>query len=245
MTALIVGASAGLGRALGRSLARRGIRRLILVARDPRDLEAEAAHLRLLYGCDVYPVVADATNLTALTEGIRAVVSPTAPLRHLLFPIGASRDDDDGSIGPADVQGLVTTNLTSVMATVQHFLPDLLAAESANIVGFGSIAAIRGRGANMAYAAAKRGLESYFESLRHRTARSGTRVQFYRLGYLDTQQAFGKPLRFPAAAPDAIAERVTRNLGRDLGTVTLPSFWRLVGLLVRAAPWSIYKRLSF
>ncbi|KAA0677440.1 SDR family NAD(P)-dependent oxidoreductase [Azospirillum brasilense] len=245
MTTLIVGASAGLGRALGRALARHGHSRLILVARDPRDLDAEAAHLRHVHGCDVRTVTADATDLAALVAGIRSAVPPDAPVRHILFPIGASRSDDDGRIPPKALQGLVTTNLTAVMATVQSLLPDLLAAESADVVGFGSIAAIRGRGANMAYAAAKRGLESYFESLRHKTARSGVHIQFYRLGYLDTQQAFGKKLLFPVASPDAIAERVVGNLGRDLGTVTLPAFWRLVGLLVRALPWAFYKRTAF
>ncbi|CAO3383411.1 SDR family NAD(P)-dependent oxidoreductase [Azospirillum argentinense] len=249
MTTLIVGASAGLGRALGRALARHGHRNLVLVARDTQDLDAEAAHLRMVYGCTVRTVVADAADPQAMATAIRSAIPADDPVRHALFPIGASRNDDDGRMGTAALQGLVATNLTSVMATVQSCLPDLVAAGnhsgSADIVGFGSIAALRGRGANMAYAAAKRGLESYFESLRHKLAPSGVRVQFYRLGYLDTQQAFGKKLLFPVASPDAIAETVARNLGRDLGTVTLPAFWRLVGLLVRALPWPLYKRAAF
>ena len=94
---------------------------------------------------------------------------------------------------------LVNANLVSVMAAVGQFLPAMLARNGGNIVGIGSVAALRGRGGNVAYAAAKRGLESYFESLRHRTASTGVRVQFYRLGDVDTALIFGRRLPFPLA----------------------------------------------
>jgi len=49
VTALVLGATAGLGRALSRALAAEGYD-IALMARDPADLSAEAAHLRCVYG---------------------------------------------------------------------------------------------------------------------------------------------------------------------------------------------------
>jgi NAD(P)-dependent dehydrogenase (short-subunit alcohol dehydrogenase family) len=121
----------------------------------------------------------------------------------------------------------------------------LIESGGGNIVGFGSVAAIRGRGANVVYAAAKRGLESYFESLRHRTAASGVRVQFYPLGYVATQMSFGHPMRFPVAAPEWIARRVADGLDRDLGLVHLPRFWAGIAPVVRAVPWRLYRKARF
>ena len=62
------------------------------------------------------------------------------------------------------------------------------------IVGFGSIAGARGRSRNIVYAAAKRGLQTYFESLRHGHLPSALRVQFHRLGFLRSNLTFGMKL---------------------------------------------------
>ena len=50
---------------------------------------------------------------------------------------------------------------------------------------------VPGRSRNVAYSAAKRALASFFESLRHAFADSGVVVQFYVLGYMDTELAAG------------------------------------------------------
>lgn len=242
MSALVFGASAGLGRALARELAARR-ENLVLVARDSEDLAAEAAHLRTVYGVAVEWMALDASDPHA-TEKLTGLSGASA-IHDLFFPVGMGIEEDDGLLPPATIAALVGANLTSVMATISLFLPRLLAANIGNIVGIGSVAALRGRSRNIAYAAAKRGLESYFESLRHRTAVTGVRVQFYRLGYLDTQMSFGRRLPFPKASAQAIARTVVRNLGRDVGCVTLPAFWRPIGWALRALPWCIYRRLNF
>jgi short-subunit dehydrogenase len=243
VTSLIFGASAGVGRALARRLAARGDS-LVLVARDSRDLEAEAAHLRTTFGIAINWLTMDASSPQAVEQALRPLAE-LGGIRNLLFPVGMANDVDDGLI-PADTSAaIVNANLTSVIGAVALFLPGLLQADRGNIVGFGSVAAIRGRGANVVYAAAKRGLESYFESVRHRTAKTGIRVQFYRLGYVDTQLSYGRKIPFPIATPEKVADHVVRNLDRDIGRVQYPAFWAGIAVLLRALPWIVYRRLQF
>lgn len=243
MTSLIFGASAGVGRALARRLAARGDS-LVLVARDSRDLEAEAAHLRTTFGIAINWLTMDASSPQAVEQALRPLAE-LGGIRNLLFPVGMASNVDDGLI-PADKSAaIVNANLTSVIGAVALFLPGLLQADRGNIVGFGSVAAIRGRGANVVYAAAKRGLESYFESVRHRTAKTGIRVQFYRLGYVDTQLSYGRKIPFPIATPEKVADHVVRNLDRDIGRVQYPAFWAGIAVLFRALPWIVYRRLQF
>jgi short-subunit dehydrogenase len=237
---LILGASAGVGRALGRSLAARG-HDLLLAARGDADLAAEATHLRLVHGANVDWLAVDATDPAAAAALLRNGPAP----RNLLFPVGLAVTNDDCLLPDADTIALININLTSVITTVAALLPALIESGGGNIVGFGSIAAIRGRGANAVYAAAKRGLEGYFESLRHRTAATGVRVQFYRLGYVATQMSYGRPMMLPAANPEWIAERVADGLDRDLGLVHLPRFWAAIAPVVRAVPWRIYRNAKF
>ncbi|HLZ66975.1 MAG TPA: SDR family NAD(P)-dependent oxidoreductase [Aliidongia sp.] len=244
MTTVIFGASAGVGRALSRALAAKG-HRLFLLARDGRDLEAQARHLRTVYGTEVAWLAVDAAQPADVVQALETSLAGVS-VRNLLFPVGMANDQDDGLLPAAALSALINANLVSVMAVTSCLLPRLLEGGGGNIVGFGSVAAIRGRGgANVAYAAAKRGLESYFESIRHRLAGTDVRVQFYRLGYVASQLTFGKQLPFPVVDPEWVAERIVKRLDRDTPTRHLPAFWAIVGALVKALPWRIYRRLRF
>jgi len=241
MRSFVFGASAGVGRALARCLAANG-NDLVLAARGEADLAAEAAHLRLSYGVDVQWLVLDATDPAEVATRVAALRNGALP-QNLLFPVGLSDDGDDCGLNERASADLINANLSSVIATVS--LPALVEGGAGNIVGFGSVAAVRGRSGNVVYAAAKRGLESYFESLRHRTASTEVRVQFYRLGYVATQMSYGRSLPFPVAEPEWIAEQVAAGLGRDLGLVHLPRFWGLIVPAVRAVPWWLFRKSKF
>ncbi|MDP2025014.1 SDR family oxidoreductase [Sulfuriferula sp.] len=244
MRALVVGASAGVGRALCEVLGARGSA-LMLVASDARDLDALAAHLRLVYRVEVQTVAADATRVTEFVEQVGKAAAAFGAIDSLYFPIGASRAEDRGLLGMEQASAILNSNLTVVIGLTSRFLPQLLELPQARIVGFSSIAAIRGRKANVVYSAAKRGLESYFESLRHLTAATGVRVQLYRLGYVATQQSFGQRLLFPVVTPQQVAQEVLRNLDKDIGKVFFPRYWALIALAVSWVPWPIYKKLDF
>jgi short-subunit dehydrogenase len=63
-------------------------------------------------------------------------------------------------------------------------------------------------------------------------------------GFVDTPMtaAFDKgPLW---ARPESIARGIVRALDRGSGTVYLPGFWRLIMLVIRAIPESLFLRLS-
>lgn len=244
MRALVVGASAGVGRALSEALAQRGAD-LLLVASDARDLEVLAAHLQLVYRVKVQTVATDATQVPVFMEQIDKAVEAFGVIDSLYFPIGASRRDDNGLLCNKDAVSILNSNLTVVIAITARFLPQLLELPKARIVGFGSIAAIRGRSANIVYSAAKRGLESYFESLRHLSVASNLRVQLYQLGYVETQQSFGQRILFPAASPQQVALEVLSNENKDIGKRFFPRYWSIIALALTWLPWPIYKKLKF
>jgi short-subunit dehydrogenase len=229
-TWIIVGASSGIGRSLAEELAKRG-GSLVLVSSDGRDLDALAHDLTIRHGVSV----SWTTDHPACPDDIDG----------LFFPIGAIDEGDDCLLPPARADALINTNFRSVVAVIDQFLPRMLEQRRGVIVGFGSIAAARGRTRNAIYAASKRALESYFESLRHRCEASGVAVQFYILGYVDTQLSFGKKLMLPKASPESVARAVVDGLQKGSGVRYLPKFWRLVTAVVRVTPWAIYKRLQF
>ncbi len=244
MISLVLGASAGVGRSLAESLARIGDD-LVLVASDDADLQALAAHIRCVYGCQVFIAATDAACPQRCVDDISAALQGFATPDRLFFPVGISSKHDQGILDASDATRLLHANLTVVISVVGRFLPGIIARGSGNIVGFGSVAAVRGRSSNVVYAAAKRGLESYFESLRHLTASTGVQVVYYRLGYIDSQQSFGQKLLFPKASPNSVSDAIVRNLCKRSGFQTYPWYWSLIGLAVSLVPWPIFKRMRF
>jgi len=243
MTYVIVGASAGVGRALATSFASAG-HDLLLVAPDDRDLRATAADLAIRHGVRARWVATDATDRTC-AERIATVADELGGFDGVLFPIGAVTATDDCRFDPDRTARLLDVNFSAVAAITTRLLPHLLTRPRATIVGFGSVAATRGRGKNVAYSAAKRALASFFESLRHACADSGVAVQFYVLGYMDTELAAGVRSPIPKGDPRALGDLILKNLDRDVGVVYYPRFWRALSVALRGVPWSLFKRLRF
>jgi short-subunit dehydrogenase len=242
MTYVIVGASAGVGRALATRFAAAG-HDLVLVASDERDLRATAADLAIRHGVSTRWVAADAGSDRRCAERIAAAALELGGLDGVLFPIGAVSPADDVSFDADRTARLFDVNFGAVAAIATRLLPQLSARPRAAIVGFGSVAATRGRGKNVAYAAAKRALASFFESLRHACADTGVAVQFYVLGYMDTELAADIRSPIPKGDPQALGDLVLRNLDRNVGVVYYPWFWRVLCVALRAAPWTLFKRL--
>lgn len=241
MTWVVIGASRGLGRELARELARAG-KDLVLVASGAADLVALADELDRKHRVRAIVVVADLGAAEPPIDAVVAAVRGAGSLEGLLLPIGAARSDDDGTLERGAAERLLRVNLLAPMALVAALLPDLLAT-GGTIVGFSSVAAARGRGTNVVYAAAKRGLESYFESLRHGCA--GTlRVQLYVLGYLDTERVTARTV-LPKGDPRRLARLVVRDLGRSFDRRHYPRWWRIIVMGIRWVPWPIFRRLRF
>jgi short-subunit dehydrogenase len=239
-TAIIVGASSGLGRALASALARDGYA-LLLVASDRRDLDALGASLNLEHGIAVRALALDLARETDPGARIAATLEGMPPASALLLPIGQSRDDDDFSLDAGAIGELLAVNLHAPLAIVHALLPRLVEARGV-VVLFGSVAATRGRGRNVVYAGAKRALVSLYESLRHRNRE--VRVQLYELGFMATNLTYGMKLPLPAVEPDVVARTVVRRLRSGSSRRHLPRWWALVAMLVQWMPWFAYRRMK-
>jgi short-subunit dehydrogenase len=244
MKSLIIGASAGLGRALAEELAKKGDE-LFLVASDARDLESLAKDLQIRFGLKVS---SKTINLNSFDAQLFAsdVLKIMPELDNLFLIAGLYDVSSNNSIEAAE--SLIDINFRSPVRIAEAFLSYFESRGQGNIVGAGSIAAIRPREAAPIYGAAKRALEFYVQALRHRFSKlencQRLYTQFYRLGYLDTQMTFGKKLLFPALSPSKAAKIIVARLNTDVELEYLPSWWCVAALVYRCLPWFIFKHLK-
>jgi decaprenylphospho-beta-D-erythro-pentofuranosid-2-ulose 2-reductase len=243
-SAVVVGASSGVGRALATALAAQGFD-LVLLARDARDLEATAADVRLRYGVACSTVVQDIGdmdwNVQSFVETCAARLGRTD---HLLVPAGAVSDDDNGA-NASMVMPIMAANCLGPARLAAAFGSRMAADGGGSIVLFSSIAAAAPRQKNAVYSAAKRALETYAKALRTFLEPQGVRVLVISLGYVDTALSFGAALRFPVATPQEVATYVVKRGLTASGKRHFPAFWWWVTTVLRHLPWFIYRRLSF
>ena len=116
--------------------------------------------------------------------------------------------------------------------------------KNSSIVGFGSVSGLIGRNLNTNYAAAKRALESYFESLAFDTKNTQINIQFYMLGYLDTNLSFGKKLNLPKGKINKLSEIVFKNKNKKFLKTYYPFFWNFITFILKILPFTIVLKLK-
>ena len=94
------------------------------------------------------------------------------------------------------------------------------------------------------YASSKRALESYFESVGFANKKNSVKIQFYTLGYLDTNLSFGKKLILPKGSPHDLSKIVYKNRGKKLGKYFFPKWWGAIVFLLKVLPFSFLVNLN-
>ena len=242
MTYLIIGASSGLGRELAEEFAKNN-KNLLLVSRDERDLLAIKSDLTLKYNISVDYISLDFSNLSQIDEKLLSREDLINKVQGVLFPVGLMFDNDNFETDSENILKLINANYLSITYTISKLLK-YFKEKNSSIVGFGSVSGLLGRNLNSNYAASKRALESYFESLAFEKKFKEINIQFYILGYLDTNLAFGKNLLLPKGSTKRLSGIVFKNLNKKFKKKYFPFFWCFVATILKIIPFSIILSLK-
>ena len=181
-TALVTGASRGIGLAVARALASAGAR-VALMARTADALASAAAAIgreALAVPCDVR----DGARVEAALADVRAAFGGAPDI--LVNNAGAFPLASVVATSPDDFAATLDANLVAPFRLVRALLPDMLARERGHVVTLGSIADRQAFPENGAYAASKFGLRGLHEVLRAELRGTGVRASLVSPGPVDT-----------------------------------------------------------
>jgi uncharacterized protein len=200
--ALIVGGSAGLGRALADVLAQHGAR-LAIVARGQQQLEAAAQDLKSR-GADVLSIPADVTNLDDVKRLSESIHGAWGGIDLMCHCAGRSMRGTTLTTTPADFRDLWETNFLSAVHCIQQFA-EPLTANRGHIVLIGSLASKVAAGYLGAYPASKFPLAALAQQLRMETEQSGLHTLLVCPGPIARDDQHGSSARYASQAPDVPA----------------------------------------
>ena len=180
-TAVVTGATRGIGLAVARALAPEHT--IIIIARNADDLRAVANEIGDA-ACPLPCDLADPAATTAAVERIRTMTDGAPDL--LVNNAGLFKLSPIESTSPEEFSAAIDVNLTAPFRLIRAFLPEMRKRASGHIVSIGSIADRTAFPENGSYAAAKFGLRGLHAVLRAELAGSGVRSTLISPGPVDT-----------------------------------------------------------
>lgn len=155
-TALVTGASQGLGLVLARGLGQAGCR-IILNGRDPSRLDQAALALRSL-GIEILTAPFDVTQAKQINEGLERIAHEAPIIDILVNNAGIQRRAPLAEMDETAFRQVIDANLTSAFLVSRAIVPKMIERKQGKIINICSLMSELGRLGTGNYAAAKGGL---------------------------------------------------------------------------------------
>lgn len=209
-TALVTGASRGIGRAAALLLARQGAR-VVLAARNEALLDEVAGTVRA-NGGDAHPMALDLADHESIPAAVRGLPAEFAAVDILVNNAGITADNLLARMTLEQWQRVLDVNLTGAFVLTKALVRGMMRRRHGRVVSVSSVAGVVGNAGQANYAASKAGLIGFSKSLARELLSRGITVNVVAPGFIETDMT--------AALPDGAGERFLEQHGLvRLGTV--------------------------
>lgn len=242
-TALITGASSGIGAAFARQLAARGYH-LILVARREDRLAALAMELQTRHGICVEPLAADLSQIADIERVAERIVE-LERLHVLINNAGFGTPGQFAELNPDRQLDMINVHIVAAVRLCRAALPGMISRGQGTIINVSSMAGLLAVPGSTTYSASKAYVNIFSEALQAELAGTRVKVQALCPGFTHTEfhsrpdHAGFSPSWIPAPLwmqPEDVAAQSLEALGRG-EVIFIPGFKnRLLAVVARHTP---------
>lgn len=239
-TALVTGASSGIGRALSSWLARRGVR-VYAVARRGDELAA----LRAEGHGDIIPVTLDLSYADTAHARIARLAESCGGLDLVVANAGVSGRTNGAALDWGHLRRVTDINVKGVAATLAAVLPSMVERKRGHLVAVSSLAGLSAIPRHAGYCASKAWVSMFCESLRYDVEPLGLCVTALHPGFVKSEMTANSEDRMPfLLETEDAADRMGRAILRRAREYSFP--WQLTALqrLGSMLPVSLYRWLA-
>ena len=184
-TALVTGASRGIGRAVALALAAEGAEVVVNYASSPEAAEAVVAEIQAKGG-SAYALKADVSDEDSVDDLIKTVLKRSERIDVLVNNAGITRDGLLMRMKTEDWQAVINLNLTGVFLCTRAVTRPMLKQRSGRIINITSVVGLMGNAGQANYAAAKAGVVGLTRSSAKEMASRGITVNAVAPGFIAT-----------------------------------------------------------
>ncbi len=185
MTALVTGASGGIGSSIARSLASQGAR-LALSGSNGDKLRAFRDQLNEEVGGDHVEITCDLSNPDSVEQLVPAAIDTLGKLDILVNNAGITRDGLMMRMKDDDWDAVMQVNLNSAFRLMRAATRPMMKAKFGRMISITSVVGTTGNPGQMNYAAAKAGLTGMTKSLAQELASRNITVNCVAPGFIRT-----------------------------------------------------------
>lgn len=207
-TALVTGASQGIGEAVVRLLVAQG-GRVVATARNEEKLVALAAELG--EGC--LPFALDVSKTSEIGERLKALPQEFASIDILVNNAGITQDNLLARMSQEQWDDVLRTNLTGAFAVTRELVRGMMRRRWGRVISVGSVVGLMGNAGQANYAAAKAGLIGFSKSLAKELGSRNITVNVVAPGYVETAMTAGLPEEVRQGLLAAVALRRLGQVG--------------------------------
>lgn len=242
-TAVVLGGTSDIARAIMRTLAARRLRHVVLAGRDEVGLQGAAKELQALGVANVETAVWDAREPESHAALARDVSARLGQIDLVLVAAGVLGEQEVCETDPKETISVLDTNFTGPAAAMAAFAGLLRTQGHGRIVVLSSVAGVRVRRANFVYGASKAGLDAYAQGLAEALRPSGASVMIVRPGWVATRMTEGRSPAPMATTPEGVAADVVKGLESSADVVWSPAPLKVLFGVLRLAPNVLWRRL--
>jgi 3-oxoacyl-[acyl-carrier protein] reductase len=184
-TALVTGASQGIGEEISRRLASQGAR-LVLAARSEDKLVALAEEIRAAGG-EAHALALDVSRPEDVASRLKELPAGFSAVDILVNNAGITADNLLARMSLEQWESVLRTNLTGAYAVTRALTRGMMKRRWGRIVSISSVVGIMGNAGQTNYAAAKAGLIGFSKSLARELASRNITVNVVAPGYVRTE----------------------------------------------------------
>jgi 3-oxoacyl-[acyl-carrier protein] reductase len=209
-TALVTGASQGIGEAVARRLAQQGAR-VVLAARNEAKLTRLAEEIGTSGGA-AHPLVLDMMQPETFGERLKSLPGDYGAVDVLVNNAGITADNLLARMSLDDWERVLRTNLTGAFALTKEVIRGMMKKRWGRVISVSSVVGMMGNAGQANYAAAKAGLIGFSKSLARELGSRNITVNVVAPGYVRTAMT--------DKLPEALREELTGAIAlKRLGTV--------------------------
>jgi len=218
-TALLTGASRGLGLSIGRALAERGVN-LVLTARGAQALQSASDELAAR-GVRTIAVPGDVIDPSDRARVLEQGRRELGPIDILVNNAGTEWLSRYVRLSVEDIERMVQTNLVAPLLLSRLVLPEMLERGSGHIVMISSLGGKKGSPYTATYAATKAGMIEWTSGIREELRGTGVGASVICPGFVSDAGMFAEygkraPWLAGESTPEQVAAAVIRAIEKDV-----------------------------